>query len=149
GFVTLPDSRYPDVAARTRFADQTLAALRDVPGLESATISADIPLLAAAISNFLYARPDGDILPIDKRAAGVGHNIAPDYFKTWGIPLLAGRDFDEHDSAGQPNVLLISQGGAKKIFGSENPIGKTLLYSSSSIPAEIIGVVGDVRSRKV
>jgi putative ABC transport system permease protein len=75
--------------------------------------------------------------------------LRPDYFKTWGIPILAGRDFDEHDTTGQPNVLLISQGGAKKIFGSENPIGKTLLYSSSSIPAEIIGVVGDVRSRKV
>ena len=149
GFVTLPQAQYPDQNTRQHFAQQTLAALRAVPGLESATISADIPLLAGAGGNALYARPDGEILPIDKRAAAASHDIAPDYFKTWGIPILAGRDFDEHDTAGQPNVLLISQGGAKKIFGSENPIGKTLLYSSSSIPAEIIGVVGDVRSRKV
>ena len=149
GFVTLPQAQYPDLNTRQHFAQQTLAALRVVPGLESATISADIPLLAGAGGNALYARPDGEILPIDKRAAAASHDIAPDYFKTWGISLLAGRDFDEHDTAGQPNVLLISQGGAKKIFGSENPIGKTLLYSSSSIPAEIIGVVGDVRSRKV
>jgi predicted permease len=149
GFVTLPQAQYPDLNTRQHFAQQTLAALRVVPGLESATISADIPLLAGAGGNALYARPDGEILPIDKRAAAASHDIAPDYFKTWGISLLAGRDFDEHDTAGQPNVLLISQGGAKKIFGTENPIGKTLLYSSSSIPAEIIGVVGDVRSRKV
>jgi len=149
GFVTLPQAQYPDLNARQHFAQQTLAVLRAVPGLESATISADIPLLAGAGGNALYARPNGEILPIDKRAAAAAHNIAPDYFKTWGIPVLAGRDFDEHDTAGQPNVLLISQAGAKKIFGSENPIGKTLLYSSSSIPAEIIGVVGDVRSRKV
>jgi len=149
GFVTLPQAQYPDLNTRQHFAQQTLAALRAVPGLESATISADIPLLAGAGGNALYARPDGEILPIDKRAAAASHDIAPDYFKTWGIPILAGRDFDEHDTAGKPNVLLISQGGAKKIFGSENPIGKTLLYSSSSIPAEIIGVVGDVRSRKV
>ncbi len=149
GFVTLPEPRYPDVATRTRFAEQTLAALRDVPGLESATISADIPLLAGAVSNFLYARPDGEILPIDKRAAAVGHNIAPDYFKTWGIPLLAGRDFDEHDTPDRQNVVIISQGGAKKIFGNENPLGKTLLIGGASIPSEIIGVVGDVRSRKV
>jgi putative ABC transport system permease protein len=149
GFVTLPDSRYSDVAARTRFAEQTLAALRDVPGLESPTISADIPLLPAAVSNFLYARTDGEILPIDKRAAAVGHNIAPDYFKTWGIPLLAGRDFDEHDTPDRQNVVIISQGGAKKIFGNENPIGKTLLIGSASIPSQIVGVVGDVRSRKV
>ena len=149
GFVTLPDSRYPDVAARTRFAEQTLAALRDVPGLESATISADIPLLAAAGSNFLYARTDGEILPIDKRAAAASHNIAPEYFKTWGIPLLAGRDFDEHDTPDRQNVIIISQGGAKKVFGNEDPLGKTLLIGSASTPSQIVGVVGDVRSRKV
>jgi len=149
GFVTLPDAPYRDVATRTRFAQQTLAALRDVPGLESATISADIPLLPAAISNFLYARTDGEVLPIDKRAAAVGHNIGPDYFKTWGIPLLAGRDFDEHDTPDRQNVIIISQGGAKKIFGNEDPLGKILLIGSASIPCEIVGVVGDVRSRKV
>ena len=149
GFVTLPDSPYRDVATRTRFAEQTLAALRDVPGLESATISADIPLLPAAVSNFLYARTDGEILPIDKRAAAVGHNIAPDYFKTWGISLLAGRDFDERDTPDRQNVVIISQGGAKKIFGNEDPLGKTLLIGSASIPSQIVGVVGDVRSRKV
>ena len=149
GFVTLPNSPYSDVATRTRFAQHTLAALRDVPGLESATISADIPLLPAAVSNFLYARTDGEILPIDKRAAAVGHNIGPDYFKTWGIPLLAGRDFDEHDTPDRQNVVIISNGGAKKIFGNEDPLGKTLLIGSASIPSEIVGVVGDVRSRKV
>ena len=149
GFVTLPESRYPDVPTRTRFAEQTLAALREVPGLENATISADIPLLAGAVSNFLYTRTDGEILAIDKRAAGVGHNVAPDYFKTWGIALLAGRDFDKHDTPDRQNVVIISQGGAKKIFGNENPLGKTLLIGSASIPSEIVGVVGDVRSRKV
>jgi len=149
GFVTLPDSPYSDVATRTRFSQQTLAALRDVPGLETATISADIPLLPAAVSNFLYARTDGEVLPIDKRAAAVGHNIAPDYFKTWGIPVLAGRDFDEHDTPDRQNVLIISKGGAKKIFGNEDPLGKTLLIGSASIPCQIVGVVGDVRSRKI
>jgi predicted permease len=149
GFVTLPSVQYPDLTARQNFVQQTLAALRALPSIESATISADIPLLPGGGSNILYSRPDGEILPIDKRAAAAGHNIAPDYFKTWGIPILAGRDFDEHDTADRPNVLLISQAGAKKIFGNENPIGKTLLVSSQSVPAEIVGVVGDVRSRKV
>src|SRR5438270_6043395 len=149
GFVTLPDSPYRDVPTRTRFAEKTLAALRDVPSVESATISADIPLLPAAISNFLYARTDGAVLPIDKRAAAVGHNIAPDYFKTWGIPLLAGRDFDEHDTTDRQNVIIISKGGAKRIFGNEDPLGKTLLVGGASIPCQIVGVVGDVRSRKV
>jgi len=149
GFVTLPQAQYPDLATRQRFAEQTLAALRAVPGFESATMSADIPLLPGGGSNMLYARPDGEVLPIDKRAAAAGHNIAPDYFKTWGIRILAGREFDEHDTADRQNVLLISQTGAERVFGNENPIGKTLLVSSQSIPAEIVGIVGDVRSRKV
>jgi putative ABC transport system permease protein len=66
-----------------------------------------------------------------------------------GIPLLAGRDFDEHDLAGGREVLLISQAGAKKVFANENPIGKTLLVTSAGTPAEIVGVVGDVRSQRV
>ena len=149
GLVTLPQAPYPDVAARQRFVEKTLAALQRIPSVESATISADIPLIAAAASNALYTRPDGEILPLDKRAAAPSHNIAPDYFKTWGIPILAGRDFDQHDVADHQNVMLISQAGARKVFGNENPIGKTLLVSSASTPVEIIGVVGDVRTRTI
>src|SRR6266576_3320734 len=149
GLVTLPQAPYPDVATRQRFVEKTLAALQRIPSLQSATISADIPLIAAAASNTLYTRPDGEILPVDKRAAAASHNIAPDYFKTWGIPILAGREFDQHDVADHQNVMLISQAGARKVFGNENPIGKTLLVSSGSIPVEIIGVVGDVRTRTI
>src|SRR2546421_1173298 len=149
GFVTLPESQYPDLAARQRFVEQTLSALHTVSGLESATICADIPLLAGAGSNTLYSRTDGDILPIDKRAAAALHNIAPAYFKTWGIPILDGRDFDEHDTPDGQQVVLISEGGAKKVFGNENPIGKPLLIGSTNVPAQIVGVVGDVRTRKV
>ena len=149
GLVTLPQAPYPDSPTRQRFVEQTLAALRAVPGFQSATISGDIPLIAAAASNTLYSRPDGEILPIDKRAAAANHDIASDYFKTFGIPILAGRDFDQHDVADHQNVILISQAGAKKVFGNENPIGKTLLVTSASVAVEIIGVVGDVRSRQV
>ncbi len=149
GLVTLPQAQYPDLPTRQRFVEQTLAALRAVPSIQSATISGDIPLIPAAASNMLYSRPDGDILPVDRRAAAAGHDIAPDYFKTFGIPVLAGREFDEHDVADHQNVMLISQAGAKKVFGNENPIGKTLLVSSASVPVQIIGVVGDVRTRQV
>jgi putative ABC transport system permease protein len=149
GLVTLPQTAYPDSVTRQRFVEKTLAALHAIPSLQSATISGDIPLIAAAASNMLYTRPDGEILPVDKRAAAAYHQIAPDYLKTFGIPLVAGREFDQHDIAGNQNVLLISQAGARKVFGNENPIGKTLLISFSSTPVEIVGVVGDVRTRSV
>ncbi len=147
GAITLPLAQYPDSPSRQRFAEQTLAALRDVPGLESATISGDIPL--AGGGRTFYARADRDVPPIEKRASAPGHDIAPGYFKTWGIPLLAGREFNEHDTAEGQNVVLISQAGAKKVFPNENPVGKTLLVTSAGTPAEIVGVVGDVRSIRV
>src|SRR6266700_215095 len=147
GAVTLPVAQYPDAASRQRFIEQTLNALRDVPGLESTTVSGDIPL--AGGNRTLYARADRDVPPIEKRANGPSHDIAPGYFRTWGIPLLAGRDFNEHDAANAQNVCLISQAGAKKVFPNENPIGKTLLVTSLGVPVEIVGIVGDVRSIRV
>src|SRR5213079_2675713 len=69
GLVTLPQAPYPDPATRQRFVEKTLAALQRIPSLQSATISADIPLIAAAAANMLYTRVDGEILPLDKRAA--------------------------------------------------------------------------------
>jgi putative ABC transport system permease protein len=147
GAITLPISQYPDAPSRQRFVEQTLDALRDTPGLESATISGDIPLNGG--NRTLYARGDRDVPPIEKRANGPSHDIAPGYFKTWGIPLLAGREFNEHDVADGQMVCLISQAGAKKVYPNENPIGKTLLVTSLGVPCEIVGIVGDVRSIRV
>jgi predicted permease len=149
GFVTLPTQQYADLGTRQRFVEQLLDSLRAVPGFQSVAISGDIPLLPGGTNATLYSRADGEVLPVDKRASAPSHDVSPDYFKTWGIPLLAGRNFDEHDTADHQNVVLISQSGAKKVFGNENPIGKTLLVTSSGTPCEIIGIVGDVRSRKV
>jgi putative ABC transport system permease protein len=147
GAITLPVSQYPDAPSRQHFAEQTLNELRNVPGLESTTISGDIPLNGG--NRTLYARGDRDVPPIEKRANAPSHDIAPDYFKTWGIPLVAGREFNEHDAADGQRVCLISQAGAKKVYPGENPIGKTLLVSSLSVPCEIVGIVGDVRSVRV
>ena len=147
GAIGMPAAQYPDGPSRHRFAEQILAALRDTPGIESATVSGDIPL--AGGNRTLYARADRDVPPMEKRATSPSHDIVPGYLKTWGIPLIAGRDFDEHDLMEGRNVCLISQTGAKTVFPNENPIGKTLLVTSSSTPAEIVGIVGDVRSQRI
>jgi putative ABC transport system permease protein len=147
GAITLPASQYSDAQSRQRFAEQTLNELRNVRGLESATISGDIPLNGG--NRTLYARADREVPPMEKRDSAPSHDIAPDYFKTWGIPLLVGREFNEHDTADAQKVCLISQTGAKKVFPNENPIGKTLLVTSLGVPCEIVGIVGDVRSIRV
>jgi predicted permease len=147
GFVTLPEAQYPDIPARQRFVEQTLKALETVPGFENTSVSSDIPLNGGGL--VFYARADGEVLPLEKRQAAPGHDTTPGYFRTWGVPILAGRDFNEHDTTEAPKVVLISQAGARKLFGSENPIGHSLLVTSYGVPAEIVGVVGDVRSQRV
>ena len=148
GFITFPASSYPDIASRHRFGEQALEKLRNTPGLEDVAVSGDFPLIGGN-NNTLYARGDRELPPVPQRKAGPSHDVAPGYFRMWRIPLLAGRDFDQHDVEGHQNVVLISKSGAKKEFGDENPIGKTLVVTSGSVPCEIIGIVGDVRGDRL
>jgi putative ABC transport system permease protein len=94
----------------------------------------------------LYTRPEGNVPPVAERKGAPSNEIMPGWFRAAGIPLIAGRDFNEQDVLDHPNVIIISKAGAKTVFGDENPIGKTLLITNRSVPVEIVGVVGDVRS---
>ncbi len=144
-FTVMPQAQYPDFATRTRFADELTNKLRATPGLQEVTISSSIPLTGGDGAT-LYTRPEGNVPPVAERKGAPSNDIMPEWFRTLGIPLLAGRDFTEQDVADHPNVIVISASGAKTVFGNENPVGKTLLVTSASVPVEIVGVVGDVRS---
>lgn len=145
-FTLLPQARYGEPAARTRFVEQLQNALRSTPGLQQSTISTAFPLTGGAGGATLYTRGDREAPPIAERKAAPSNDITPGWLETVGVPLIAGRDFNEQDALEHPNVILISKAGAKSVFGDENPIGKTLLITSGSVPAEIVGVTGDVRS---
>jgi predicted permease len=141
----MPQAQYPDVAARNRFADQLIKALRATAGVQDASVSGGFPLFGGGGAT-LYTRPEGNVPPVAERKGAPSNDITPGYIRTLGIPLIAGRDFNEQDTADHPNVILISATGAKTVFGNENPVGKTLLVTSGSVPVEIVGVIGDVRS---
>src|SRR5207244_11407546 len=87
GLVTLPKAQYPNPTTRQHFVEQTLAALRVVPSLQSATISGDIPLLDSAAGQTPHSRNEGDILPLATRAWAPLHAVAREYFKPGGIPV--------------------------------------------------------------
>ncbi len=144
-FTFMPQARYPDLPSRSRFVEQMETALRATPGLQRASISSGIPLTGGGGAT-LYARGDRDVPAVAERKAAPSNDITPGWLQTLGIPLLAGRDFNAQDVVDHPNVIMISKSGAKTVFGDENPIGKTLLVTSGGVPAEIVGVVGDVRS---
>ena len=74
------------------------------------------------------------------------HLVSPKYFATLGIPIRAGRDFDERDSSRVPHVVIVNETFARQHFPGENPIGRTLITGMAQRPSQIVGVVADVRS---
>src|SRR5207249_9975976 len=126
-------------------AEQLQTALRATPGFEDLMLSSTFPLFSGP-SVTLYTRPEGNVPPVAERKGAPSNDVMPGWFRAAGIPLIAGRDFNEQDVMDHPNVIIISKAGAKTVFGDENPIGKTLLITNGSVPVEIVGVVGDVRS---
>jgi predicted permease len=84
--------------------------------------------------------------------------VSPGYFKTMGIPLLAGRDFDDRDvryEVGDPKadtppykVAIVNESYAKHYFGDRNPIGRHIGFGmnpGTKTPIEIIGIVKDAK----
>jgi putative ABC transport system permease protein len=72
--------------------------------------------------------------------------ISPNYFRAMQIPLIRGREFSDSDSDTAPKVCVISQAVARGVFGGANPLGKRIIIGyPSSVPREVVGIVGDVK----
>jgi predicted permease len=151
GGIGLPPAQYPDPATRARFAERLQAELQTAPGVEAAAITDAVPL-SGNRSSSPYARLDGNPVPVNQRPLGLTRSVSPGYFRTLGIPLLSGRDFTEQDKTDSRFVVILSTSTAKKLFPNENPIGHQILFGTENgngLPAEVIGVVGDVRSQEL
>jgi predicted permease len=72
--------------------------------------------------------------------------VGPDFFSTMRIPVLVGREIDERDHPGSPEVAVVSELFAKTYFGTENPVGRRVtMKNPDPRDMEIIGVVKDAR----
>lgn len=69
--------------------------------------------------------------------------VQPDYFRTMGVPLISGRDFEDRDNAEAPDVVLINETLAQRYFNGEDPLSKRIKQGPAT--RTIVGVVGDVR----
>jgi predicted permease len=148
GGIGLPPASYPDEGARTRFAQKFQAELRNTPGVETVGLADTVPL-TGNYSSSPYARADGDPPPMNQRPLGVMRSVMPGFFQALGIPIVTGRDIDEHDTGDRPFVVIISQATAKRLFPNENPIGHSLFFGTQNGTGqrcEIVGIAGDVRS---
>ena len=77
------------------------------------------------------------------------NRAGPDYFKTMETAFLAGRDFSEHDNLGAPKVAIVNEIFAQRIFGGQNPVGRSFrVEGPAGKPDPIYQVVGVVRNTK-
>ncbi|HVT59550.1 MAG TPA: ABC transporter permease [Thermoanaerobaculia bacterium] len=133
------------------FYSRLLERVVSLPGVRSAAATMSRPLRGANHWGTSLTI-EGRTLPVPLRGLNVIMNpVTPGYFRTMGIPLLAGRDFAERDDLSTPGVVIVSLRLARLYFPRQNPIGKVITHDLDYGPAAttrtIVGVVGDVRQK--
>jgi predicted permease len=132
-----PHTRYPypqDLALYRRIEE----GLASLPIVDSVTLSA-APLLSHDMSNNNFA-PDGQANDAKPETTDVNY-VGQDFFSTMGIPIVAGRGFNEHDTESAPKVAVVNRALARKFFPKSDPIGKT--FNTEHI--QIVGIAADAK----
>ena len=138
---------YQSSAAVAALYERTLADLARLPGIEAAAVTNNLPV-ERGLNLAMRAAPENAIVAsIDWRY------IAGDYLRVLRIPLVAGRAFGEADRrAAGPAVALVNEAFVRRFGGGRTVIGTRLQPTAIEIDdhvREIVGVLGDVRTRGV
>ncbi|HTA68803.1 MAG TPA: ABC transporter permease [Bryobacteraceae bacterium] len=140
--LNLPSTRYPDREKRAAFLQSMLEHVQALPGVTSAGVSNILPLGGEGGNNLVA--PEGSKVPLMERALADIRQVSPEYFRTLGIPLRAGRFFGEGDRS--RSVALISPLTADRLWPGQNPLGKRFrMGGDQSPPIDVVGIAGDVR----
>ena len=146
-------------AARAAFYRRVLDRIAALPGVEVAGGVSALPLTGTR--GRLSFRIDGRSPDAGDTPAAEAALATPGYFRALGIGLVAGRVFDDHDTADTPPVVVVSESLARRYFAGEDPIGKRIAPGGRVVapngpqPAPpinwltIVGVVRDVRTSSV
>jgi len=147
GFVAPSPAQYPARSeALSNFYTRLYHRLQEIPGAKSVALSDDPPL-SGNNGPSPYALVGRPLPPLTERPLANRHLISPNRFATLGIPVKAGRDFDERDIPSSPAVIIINEAMAKQIFpDGESPIGKKLITGMAQQEGEVVGVIADHHS---
>jgi predicted permease len=126
--------------ARDAMIDRTLDKLRALPGAESVALTSVMPL-TGDMSVDALERPDHPV-PQGQVPMANRRFISPGYLGAMGIPLLAGRDFDDADR-GHQRVVILSEKAARSAWPDENPLGRTIQHWGRIYT--VVGVTADAR----
>jgi putative ABC transport system permease protein len=145
--VRLPDAKYREDPQVVAFFNQALEKIRQLPTVRSTGMVNFLPLyggLGSSTGFKILGRPE----PPPGQGPGADVRVVDaQYFPTMGIPLLRGRNFTDAELKEPRQKILINEALARTYFASEDPIGQRLDVAmfEKPTPAEIIGVVGNVR----
>jgi len=148
--VTAQTYKYPETADFIRFFNEVLERVEKLPGVRSAGLVRPFPLRGDTFEGEGFGFTiDG--LPgaaaTEPREATLRF-VSPGYFPTMGIPIIAGRDFDQHDDRTTNLRIIINRTAAERYWPGTSPVGQTVTVGRAS-GVEIIGVVGDVRQTAI
>jgi putative ABC transport system permease protein len=140
----LPPPKYTQPNQWVAFSDELQERVRTVPGVVNTGIVDILPLNGGNTARFGI---DGDPVPPPGQETEANvRRVSNTYFQTLGVPLLAGRMFDQRDDASSPGVVIINKLVADRMFAGRDPVGRYVRYTvGKTPPIQIIGVVGDVK----
>ena len=149
GVVTAPlslsESHYATPQSRTAFYDKMISRFASLPGVRAVGAISFLPMsgMGSATSFETIGKPKP---PIGQEPVTDVRIVEGEYFRTMGIPLVAGRLFQSTDTGDRARVIIINQALADQEFPGQDPLGHELVIAwDSPLPDRIVGVVGNVR----
>ncbi len=142
--VTLPDS-YRTEEAATRFYTQLPERLNALPGVVGASAASHLPIDPQYGTGDIHI--EGRPMAPGEAPGASFQRALPNYFHVMGIPLLRGREFDQHDDGKGQHVIIINESFARRFWPNENPLGKRIGIGPQGDKDwhKIVGVIKDVR----
>jgi len=141
--LSLPEARYPNGDLRAVFVDRLLEAIRRLPGVEAASIVSVLP--ESSNFNRMMMEVEGRVFTPLTQPDPDQYEVAVDYFRALSIPILRGRQFTEQDDRKHPQVALINETMARRLWPGEDPMGRKVHTGGNDEPwRSIVGIVGDV-----
>jgi len=122
------------------FFEAVIADAQRIPGVKRATLAATAPGVEVLR---MAARLPGDDTGTARPREVAYNQVRPEYFEVAGTRILRGRLFDEHDVRSGRRVVVVSATMARRFWGADDPVGRSLTLGKSATVAEVVGVVDD------
>jgi len=138
---SLDDARYHNAESFQRLLQQSIAAMKQIPGVESAAVGLNLPFERGLNDGFYLA--DGSEDKSGHMASSA--YVTPEYFHVLRIPVLTGRAFSGSDTSSSQKVAIVNDSFARKFMGKTDVVGRHIKSGSDTLL--IVGVVGDVTKK--